>query len=292
MITLENNISIKKVISGSFAGIFCLIFAQVLAEIIASGFILLKIPEGICNIIVGVLYIVIAYFLLKVLANKMLKISLKELSMPTFFIKWKWIIIAFILPIVVTGAYLLFFDGKFICADMNGNKIFSTITIGIFYTGIAAGFVEEMVFRGIILNLLRKKWNIKVAVIVPSFIFGVVHILGMDFSIGSCLLTIAAGTVVGIMFSLIVIESGSVWNSAIVHAIWNIVIIGGGLDVGETVNEDSIATYVLNSKAFAVTGGEFGIESSVISLIAYAAVVAMTFAMIIKKNKSVNQKNL
>ena len=55
------------------------------------------------------------------------------------------------------------------------------------FTGIAAGFVEEMVFRGVILNLLRKKWNRKVAVIVPSVLFGMVHILGMDFSIGSCL---------------------------------------------------------------------------------------------------------
>lgn len=32
----------------------------------------------------------------------------------------------------------------------------------------------------------------------------------MDFSLGSCLLVILAGTMVGIMFSLIEIESGSV----------------------------------------------------------------------------------
>ena len=31
----------------------------------------------------------------------------------------------------------------------------------------------------------------------------------------------------------------------------------------------SIMTYVLNSKDFAITGGEFGIESSVISLFGY-----------------------
>ena len=33
---------------------------------------------------------------------------------------------------------------------------------------------------------------------------------------------------VGVMFSMIAIESGSVWNSGIVHAIWNVVIIGMG----------------------------------------------------------------
>lgn len=45
---------------------------------------------------------------------------------------------------------------------------------------------------------------------VPSVLFGLVHVIGMDFSLGSCLLVILAGTMVGIMFSLIEIESGSV----------------------------------------------------------------------------------
>ena len=80
---------------------------------------------------------------------------------------------------------------------MNGKQIFRTLSAGIMFTGIAAGFVEEMVFRGVILNLLRKKWNRKVAVIVPSVLFGMVHILGMDFSIGSCLQSrvVLSGTV-------------------------------------------------------------------------------------------------
>ena len=51
---------------------------------------------------------------------------------------------------------------------MNSNQIFSILSAGIAFTGIAAGFVEEMVFRGVILNLLKEKWNIKVAVLIPS----------------------------------------------------------------------------------------------------------------------------
>ena len=58
--------------------------------------------------------------------------------------------------------------------------------------------------------LLKERWNIWIVVIVPSVLFGLVHVIGMDFSLGSCLLVILAGTMVGIMFSLIEIESGSV----------------------------------------------------------------------------------
>lgn len=42
----------------------------------------------------------------------------------------------------------------------------------------------------------------------------------------------------------------------------------------------SIMTYVLNSKDFAITGGEFGIESSVISLFGYIIVAGIAFFMI------------
>lgn len=65
---------------------------------------------------------------------------------------------------------------------------------------LAAGFVEEMVFRGIILNILKDKWNTKTAVLIPSLLFGIVHIIGMDFSLVSCLLVLVAGTMAGIEY--------------------------------------------------------------------------------------------
>ncbi len=52
---------------------------------------------------------------------------------------------------------------------------------------------------------------------------------------------------VGIMFSLIMLESGSIWNSGIV---WNVVIIGGGLAIGEKADKYSVMTYVLKTKFF------------------------------------------
>jgi hypothetical protein len=124
-----------------------------------------------------------------------------------------------------------------------------------------------------------------VAVLVPSVIFGFVHIIGMDFSIISCLLVLVAGTMVGIMFSMIAIEDGSVWNSGIVHAIWNIIIIGGGLAINQTADEYSVMTYVLESKSFIFTGGEFGIESSIIALCGYAVVALIAISLIKNKGK-------
>ena len=278
-------ISSKKAIGGSIAAILVLLVSQVVAQLLASVLVIIKIPTGICNIVAGVLYFVFTYFLLKVLMSKILKLNMADYGFAKIGLKFKWCLIAIVLPLIVTGVYLLFFQGKFVPSDMNGNQMFTTLSAGIAFTGIAAGFVEEMVFRGVILNLLKVRWNIWIAVIVPSVLFGLVHVIGMDFSLGSCLLVILAGTMVGIMFSLIEIESGSVWNNGLVHAIWNIVIIGGGLSIGEEADSYSVMSYVLDSKAFAITGGEFGIESSVMALIAYIVVAVFAFVMIKKKRK-------
>lgn len=277
---METSISTKKAISGSFTAIIILVISQTLAQLIASMFLLLRIQDGICNIIAGVLYVSIAYAFLLLFTKKLIKVRASDLGISQFNIKGKWILTAILLPLAVKAVYLLMFNGEYVPSNMNANQIFSTLSAGIVFYGLAAGFVEEMVFRGVILNLLKNRWNIKIAVLVPSVLFGVVHVLGMGFSIESGLLVIIAGTMVGIMFSAIAIEGGSVWNSGIVHAIWNIVIIGGGLSVGENVDEYSVMTYVLDTKAFVITGGEFGIESSVISLMGYIIVAFMAMSMI------------
>lgn len=275
--------STKKTIGGAFGAILVLIVAQILAQLVASVFVLVNVPEGICNMIAGILYLGLAFVLLRAFSQKLLKIEMAHLGMPRFAIKAKWILAGILLPVTVKAVYLLFFSGKYVFSGMNDNQIFSTLSAGIVFTGLAAGYVEEMVFRGVILNLLQKKWNRKAAVFIPSVLFGLVHIIGMDFSFTSCLLVLIAGTMVGVMFSMIAIESGSVWNSGIVHALWNIVIIGGGLSISEKADEYSVMTYVLESKVFAFTGGEFGIESSVIALLGYVIVTFTAIYMI--KNK-------
>ena len=269
----------KKAIRTSFAAIFILIIAQMIAQSIASLFAVMKLPSGICNIIAGILYLGLTYLILQLFICKIIKLPISGFGMPKLGMKIRWIVIAVLLPFVIKGSYLFLFDGKYVSSNMNEQQIFNTLSAGIAFSGIATGFVEEMVFRGVILNAFKKRWNIKAAVVVPSMLFGIVHVLGQDFSIGSSLFVVIAGTMAGIMFSMIAIEGGSVWNSGIVHAVWNIVMIGGGLAIGEKMDQYSVMTYVLHSKDIAITGGAFGIEASVISLSGYIIVAGIAFFM-------------
>jgi hypothetical protein len=275
--------STKKVIGGSFGAIVVLLVAQIVALLLSNLLVFIKIPQGICNIIAGGLYLGLAVLLLKLLVEKLLKMKIEDVGMSKFSIKTRWILAAVLLPVAVKAVYLLFFSGEYVSSGMDGSQIFSALSRGIAFTGIAAGFVEEMVFRGVIFHLIKARWNVKVAVLVPSLLFGVLHIIGMNFSIISFLLVIVAGTMVGIMFSMIVVESGSVWNSGIVHALWNVVISGGGLAISQSVDEYSVMTYVLRTKSLVFTGGEFGIDASLISLLGYFMVVLVAVIMIKKK---------
>ncbi|MCR5274592.1 MAG: CPBP family intramembrane metalloprotease [Clostridiales bacterium] len=268
--------SVKKTIGGVFAAFLLMILSMEVSGLLASGLVVIGVSVGICNIVMGILYLAITWFLVRILVKKLFKSSPEEMGMPKISIKARYLVLAVILPLAVTASYLLFVKGEFISSDMTGAGIFSTVTAGLFFTGIAAPFVEEIIFRGVMLHLLKKKWNTSVAVIFPSVLFGLIHITEIESpTLSSMLLVALAGTLSGIMFSLIAVKSGSVWNSGIVHAIWNIIVVGGGLTIAGSPAEGSIVTYVLRSDSILLTGGQFGIESSLVALIGYLAVVFM-----------------
>ena len=272
-----------KAIGISILAIVLLVASQLLADVVSTGLLQFCVSVWICDLICGILYPVFAFLIAKIFMEKVLHQKLSDNGITRFRLELKWTVLAFLLPLAVIASYLLIFPGEYVTSGMSNGRIFETVIIGVFYTGIAAGLVEEMVFRGFIFHSLERAWNTPVALIVPSLLFGLVHIIGMDFSFGSCLLVLVAGTAVGIMFTLITMESGSIWCNALVHAMWNIIIIGGGLTVAAAPDEYSIATYVLKMKSFAITGGEFGIESSVIALAGYI-VVSFIAVLMLKKH--------
>ena len=279
----ENGLSRKKAVICSVMAIVILLVSEFLSSIPALLLQMAGIPSMIGIVLNGFLYISLTLVLVKLFFGKIMHLDMAGLGLTRFSVKPKWLLAGFLLPIAVMAVYLLLLPGEYVSSDMGRGEILETLGIGVFCTGFGAGFVEEIVFRGVIFNSLRKAFNTKVGVILPSVLFGIVHILGMDFSLGSCLLVILAGTAAGIMFSVITIESGSVWSNALVHSLWNIIVIGGGVTVALQPSESSVMTYIPANKSFIVTGGDFGIESSAISLIAYIAVIVIALMMMKKK---------
>lgn len=82
----------------------------------------------------------------------------------------------------------------------------------IFAIGILGPFVEEIVFRGVILQSYQRTGRIVGSIVLSSVMFGMMHLNFNQF---------AYGTVMGVMLALLVEATGTVLTSFIAHALFN-----------------------------------------------------------------------
>ncbi|BBE31490.1 CAAX amino protease [Tepiditoga spiralis] len=276
----KNFLITKQVILPTSFGILLIPLSQLISSLVY----LLPLPKEITSILFGIVYIIISYSSIKLYCNKILYISPNScyINKPKIYIKW--LIVGILLPIIVSFVFLSS-SGELIKNTMNTRGFINIILTAIFILGFSTGVVEEMIFRGLIMKVFEKQWGKTISIIVPSIIFSVLHIIGHNLNIIDIILLCIAGTTVGIMFSLIVYESNSIWASAIVHGLWNIIIIGNILSISTTHNKNAIFSYKLSSTFQFFTGGSFGIEASIISVLGYIAVIIFSLYSIKKKYK-------
>ena len=138
------------------------------------------------------------------------------------------------------------------------------------------------------MRTLERRWNSAAAVLVPSVLFALMHTFNMHLGFVDMLLLIVAGTSVGVMFSLIALQSGTIWSSAVVHALWNAITFGGIIieAPGNEAAKDFIYKYELLDTNILLTGGRFGIESALPAIIGYLLVCAIAFMLIRKASKT------
>mgnify|MGYP001860777919 FL=1 len=278
----RKQLSTLQAIIGILFSIVILVIAQLLAFSISEIPLRLGIPSSLCNIIAGILYVALTLFGVNILSNKVLKVSLLELRIPKFSLKGIWVIAAVLMPMIVL--ILSMITGGHWKINLFGTETtLEIITSAIVFYGLAAGVVEEVVFRGVIMGCLERRFHIWIAVIIPSILFGVVHIIGNELDFLSVIQLLIAGSIVGILFSLVAYESNSIWNNAMIHAVWNMVIIGGILHIGSEADGNSILNFVLKNKSFLISGGDFGIEASVISILAYLIFIILAIVLLKKK---------
>lgn len=278
----RKQLSTLQAIIGILFSIVILVIAQLLAFSISEIPLRLGIPSSLCNIIAGILYVALTLFGVNILSNKVLKVSLLELRIPKFSLKGIWVIAAVLMPMIVL--ILSVITGGHWKINLFGTETtLEIITSAIVFYGLAAGIVEEVVFRGVIMGCLERRFHIWIAVIIPSILFGVVHIIGNELDFLSVIQLLIAGSIVGILFSLVAYESNSIWNNAMIHAVWNMVIIGGILHIGSEADGNSILNFVLKNKSFLISGGDFGIEASVISILAYLIFIILAIVLLKKK---------
>lgn len=264
--------------------IVLLIITQLAAFLLGSVPVVMGLPQAAGNVISAILYPLFALLALKLLCGVFLGVKLADCRITRYKIKPVWAAAAFIMPSIVVGG-LLMFAGHWENPALDGMQTAALVTQSVFLVGLAVGAVEEAVFRGAIMKALEMRWGKGVAVVVPSVLFAVAHVLNGGLSVTSFLQLLLAGSVVGVLFSLVTYESGSIWPAALMHSIWNIFMASGILNIGGEAMENCIFNYVLETKSPLITGGEFGAEASVVSIGAYLIFIALAAVLLKKKSE-------
>ena len=264
-------------------GVGCISIAQFIQMLFQEKINGIKGLYGVGNIVSSVVYIGIVYGLLRLICHKILHLSMQECRIGKPQIKRKWLISGLILPIGVSAIALLF-PGKLVSHSMNGSAYFFILTKQIALCGLGAGIVEEMIFRGVMMKAIEKQSGKKAAILIPSIVFAAGHIAGSITHFGTVLLLMIAGISVGCMFSLVAYESGSIWNSVVIHGLWNIMMTGGIINIGTSYNNEAIFSYVLDPKYSFLLGGQGSIEASVIAIVGYLIIALIAWRSIKKRH--------
>lgn len=77
---------------------------------------------------------------------------------------------------------------------------------------ISAAVLEELLCRGLIFEVLHKRWGVKTSILFSSLFFGLMH-----FDIANAIVAVVAG----IIFGLLYIRTSSLYTTIIIHAINN-----------------------------------------------------------------------
>jgi membrane protease YdiL (CAAX protease family) len=236
--------------------------------------------------------VIVTYLIFRFYTNKVLHSNMEDFRIGRLYIKFTDVVYAFLLPTFVIVGFVIV--GRPFYNHNLTNDVMTTIVFTALFRALKAGILEEILFRGYIMKLIEIKWNKYIAIIIPSFVFSLAHIPSMqEFNFVSLLFLISSGTLVGIMFSLVAYKSNSIWGSALIHTIWNLIMISNILRIyfGESANSKSIISIILPSDNPLLTGAGFGIEASIFAIVGY--LIISTFILIsIKKSENRDKENL
>ncbi|MFC8799854.1 CPBP family intramembrane glutamic endopeptidase [Promicromonospora sp. NPDC057138] len=148
-----------------------------------------------------------------------------------------------------------------------------TGALGLLGVMAAAAVTEELMFRGVLFRIIEGWTGTWIALTVTSLLFGLVHLVNPNASLwGALAIAIEAGG----MLTAAYVATRKLWVPIGLHLGWN---IAGSAIFSTEVSGNNTPQGLLDATTSGnalITGGEFGPEGSVYSLV-FCAVVAAVF---------------
>lgn len=201
-----------------------------------------------------------------------------------------WLGIGFLPPILVVAIYWL--SGWVLppyLAFIPLSQVDQLIMIA-FASAVSASIIEEVLFRGYLFKVFEQEENLRTAIIVPSLLFGFVHIATLpEFSAMNIILITLGGTLIGIFFSLVVLLTRRVENAIALHFMWNFLFSKGLIEFYSTTSaeaNDFLPLFFTTDNPL-ITGGTATIQVGIPAISTYLISIVL-FIIIIKYKNAAN----
>jgi membrane protease YdiL (CAAX protease family) len=149
---------------------------------------------------------------------------------------------------------------------------------------VIVAFAEEIIFRGYLLNNLLSNFKPWVALFVSALIFALFHVANPQVSV----LSVANIFVAGLLLGLPYLYTRNLWFSIALHFAWNFF---QGPILGYEVSGFTVKTLMQQTLTGPewCTGGSFGFEGSVVSLINNLLAIGFLYRVFNKKEGVLNK---
>lgn len=189
-------------------------------------------------------------------------------------------LLASILLVIIIGIGCIFDSITFSGFSTHINV--KSLLLWIFAFGIQ-GATEEIMCRGFLLNSLKDRISIPLAIFISSTAFVFPHLSSL---IEADFVYAMIGTInlysISIIFSILVLWRSNIWIACGLHSVWNFilyVIMGLSLSGSESITKGVILFSV--EDASILNGAEYGIEASIITTI----VLGILLLVMLKRRK-------
>jgi membrane protease YdiL (CAAX protease family) len=215
------------------------------------------------NIVVGIIEILVALASYILLYRFYEKRQIKELRISTF---WKNTLLGILTGLILQSLVVLIMNlgGAYSITYINP----ISFLIPGFTAALVAGFVGEIILRGIIFRLTEEKLGTVIAVIISMLIFAVAH-FGVK---GATPMSVVSTSIqAGILYSSVYVFSRSLWLPIFLHFSWDLAQPGifGAINPGLHIEKSLFTSRVTGAQL--LTGGQFGpgnsIQSTILCLI-------------------------
>ena len=211
------------------------------------------------NIVIAIVESLVAVTCYLVLFRYYEKRKIRELSASTFL---KNAMTGFFMGLILQSVFILiiYLAGDFAIAQVNP----LSYLLPAFAFSFTAGFVAEILLRGILFRLTEEKTGTIPALIIFTLLFGILHVN----SKGATAVSVCATAIqAGLMLSAIYVYSRSLWLPVFLHFAWDFAEPGiyGGINPGISTEKSLLYSKITGS--YILTGGEAGPGNSVQSAI-------------------------